>query len=272
MRTRTFGLDKDTIAFANRVYAGSGVKIFGTPLKQLNKFVVGIKRMGLWNSMVCWPMRSIHNAGTGSTVYSLGGLGVYNGTMVNGPTWSDSGIVLLNNTQSITYSPSIYIDMVNGGLNAAAVWSAYGQTVQLSDVLYFIVSSGSEFTYNATSGVGGGTTLRTQVRNVVSPGSSIYDASIFYEQLITANPSQNFFSAWSATRKLHVYNGVYNPVGTVTTTSPASGLYNIRSMGRGASSKARMSFVFVATATRDVDYAALYKLYRTILGNTLGLV
>jgi hypothetical protein len=92
MRTRTFGLDKDTTAFANRVYAGSDKKITGTPLKQLNKFVVGIKRLGLWNSMVAWPMRSIHNAGTGSTVYSLGGLGVYNGTMVNSPVWGLNGI------------------------------------------------------------------------------------------------------------------------------------------------------------------------------------
>ena len=42
--------------------------------------------------MVAWPMRSIHNAGTGSTVYSLGGLGVYNGIMTNSPTWGAKGI------------------------------------------------------------------------------------------------------------------------------------------------------------------------------------
>lgn len=90
-RTRTYGLDVDTIAYAARVKAGSGVTILPEPLKQLNKFIVGIKKLGLWNSMVCWPMRSIHNAGRGSTVYSLGGLGTFNGTLQNSPVWNSDG-------------------------------------------------------------------------------------------------------------------------------------------------------------------------------------
>jgi hypothetical protein len=36
-------------------------------------------------------MRSYQNAGTGSTVYSLGGLGRYDGTMINSPTWDKDG-------------------------------------------------------------------------------------------------------------------------------------------------------------------------------------
>jgi hypothetical protein len=58
----------------------------------INFFVKGIKRLGLWNDMVCWPLRSAQNAGTGSTAYSLGGLGAYNGTLVNGPTWGVDGV------------------------------------------------------------------------------------------------------------------------------------------------------------------------------------
>jgi len=58
----------------------------------INHFVKGIKRLGLWSDMVCWPLRSAQNAGTGSTAYSLGGLGAYNGTLVNGPTWGTNGI------------------------------------------------------------------------------------------------------------------------------------------------------------------------------------
>ena len=58
----------------------------------INHFVKGIKRLGLWDDMVCWPLRSAQNAGTGSTSYSLGGLGAYNGTLVNGPTWGADGV------------------------------------------------------------------------------------------------------------------------------------------------------------------------------------
>ena len=103
-RTRTYGLDVDTIAYAARVKAGSGVTILPEPLKQLNKFIVGIKKLGLWSSMVCWPMRSIHNAGTGTTVYSLGGLGTYNGTMTNSPTWGFNGV---------SFIASSYINVAN---------------------------------------------------------------------------------------------------------------------------------------------------------------
>ena len=104
-RIRTYGLDADTIAFAARVKTGSGKTILPENLKQLNKFIIGTKKLGLWNTMVCWPMRSVHNAGTGSTVYSLGGMGIYNGSMVNGPTWGNNGMAF-----PITNS---YIDALN---------------------------------------------------------------------------------------------------------------------------------------------------------------
>ena len=63
-----------------------------TDIENINAFVVGIKGLGLWDSVVCWPLRSTQNAGTGSTAYSLGGLGTYNGTLVNGPTWGGGGV------------------------------------------------------------------------------------------------------------------------------------------------------------------------------------
>jgi len=54
-------------------------------------FTRGIKSLGLWQNMVSWHMRSYQNAGTGSTVYSLGGLGIHNGTMVGSPVWNTNG-------------------------------------------------------------------------------------------------------------------------------------------------------------------------------------
>jgi hypothetical protein len=79
-------LDPDAVAFA----AASGA----TDVVNISKFVKGVKALGLWSSMVCWPMRSSQNAGSGTTVYSLGGLGSNNGTLVNGPTWGADGIIL----------------------------------------------------------------------------------------------------------------------------------------------------------------------------------
>jgi len=59
-------------------------------------FVRGMKSLGLWQNMVCWPLRSYQNAGTGSTVYSLGGLGVFNGATINSPAWGTNGITFGN--------------------------------------------------------------------------------------------------------------------------------------------------------------------------------
>jgi hypothetical protein len=62
------------------------------PRKQIRDFAAGVNDLGLWNSMVCWPLRSSQNYGSGATAFSLGGLGTFNGTLVNGPTWGVDGI------------------------------------------------------------------------------------------------------------------------------------------------------------------------------------
>ena len=84
LNTLARGYDADATAFA----AASGA----TDVSNLSAFVKGVKELGLWSNMVCWPLRSTQNAGTGTTAFSLGGLGTYNGTLVNGPTWTDSGV------------------------------------------------------------------------------------------------------------------------------------------------------------------------------------
>lgn len=75
-----------------------------TDTEGIDQFVKGVKNLGLWNSMVCWPLRSSQNAGTGTTAYSLGGLGTFNGTLVNGPAWAANGITYDGADDHITTS------------------------------------------------------------------------------------------------------------------------------------------------------------------------
>lgn len=65
--------------------------------KQINEFVRGVKNMGLWGNMTCWPLRANQNAGTGTIAYSLGS-DTKDGTLVNGPSWG-AGLVFNNATQ-----------------------------------------------------------------------------------------------------------------------------------------------------------------------------
>jgi hypothetical protein len=96
-------VDPDAAAFA----AASGA----TDVAALSAFVKGVKNLGLWESMVCWPLRSSQNAGTGTTAYSLGGLGTFNGTLVNGPTWGADGITFVNaSSQHILMGSQVFTD------------------------------------------------------------------------------------------------------------------------------------------------------------------
>lgn len=64
-------------------------------MRQIYNFTKEIKKLNLWNNMVCWPLRSTQNAGTGTIAYSLGGLGTYNGTLTSfgGSFWSADGVI-----------------------------------------------------------------------------------------------------------------------------------------------------------------------------------
>ena len=87
-----YKLDRDTKAYLKRM-AVDGIK---TPadIYSVNDFVVGLKDLNLWGNVVFWPLRANQNAGTGLTAYSLGGLGTYNGTLVNSPSWQANGITV----------------------------------------------------------------------------------------------------------------------------------------------------------------------------------
>jgi hypothetical protein len=71
-------------------------------------FIKGIKTLGLWNTFVCWPLRSGQNASTTLTAQSLGGLGTYNAALTNGgvSAWGLNGITASGAAGSYLYVPS----------------------------------------------------------------------------------------------------------------------------------------------------------------------
>jgi hypothetical protein len=118
--------------------------------QQISRFVTGVKDLGLWSSMVCWPLRSTQNAGTGTTAYSLGGLGTYNGTLVNSPSWGVNGITVTS-TATITDglgAPTFPASLIVAGRRVAgtggAQWEYVSNTVtrQLVKRMYANNSSG----------------------------------------------------------------------------------------------------------------------------------
>jgi len=58
-----------------------------------------LKAQSLWDYARFYPMKSAQNAGSGSTVYGLGGLTSNNMTLVNSPTWGSDGVTFNGSTQ-----------------------------------------------------------------------------------------------------------------------------------------------------------------------------
>jgi hypothetical protein len=79
--------DLDAVSYIGR----SGITNVSAQ-NDINEFVLAMKNVGLYNNMLCWPLRSTHGKGSGSIAYSLGGLGEYNGTIANSPTWGVDGL------------------------------------------------------------------------------------------------------------------------------------------------------------------------------------
>jgi hypothetical protein len=137
----------------------------------INNFVKGIKSLGLWNSMVCWPLRSSQNAGGGTTAFSLGGLGQFNGTLVNAPVWGDDGVsgFLQNSSRRIETSVGYNFSTQNS-IFACARKTAAGDlrlVGQSNETPLFVGTTEIRYFNGATAG-GTATHPGTNVRSTYS--------------------------------------------------------------------------------------------------------
>jgi hypothetical protein len=223
----------------------------------INFFVKGIKNLGLYNDMVCWPLRSAQNAGTGSTAYSLGGLGTYNGTLVNGPTWGVDGIdfaAATSQTKTDAFGlPTFPMSSIVVGRRVSG-------------------SGGAQWEYlSATSD----RSLSKRPYQNNSAGISI--SGVGYIMLVDTG-------AQTLTDNFEVVTGIV-PSATnseaeffINTTKPAQ-TAGATAWGAGASSSGSLQMTgdlvfrssFHATFTTAVNNAAVYSLYKSTLGQGLGL-
>lgn len=237
------------------------------------EFIKELKDLGFWNSMVCWPLRSSQNAGTGTTAYSLGGLGTFNGTLTNGPTWGTSGV------QSGGGNGSARINIplsIRTSINVGA--TLYGVATNASDDNYAI--------FNVADGVDGTPTypllLINQSSNpgvvpVVTRNGTRYFHSTrggaFPEgfssvaSVIRATSQANFRNATLIANETSL--NPMNPDSYVTVDTAA-----IAQRGNGLITGGGVicPFVFVSSQTfTDSQVTTLNTLYKTTLGVGLGL-
>lgn len=115
MNTKTYGLQNETRQYLRRLYS-YGRELRGEDINDIDEFIKGLKQLNLWNNCLVWPTASNLNVSFGSTVLNFGGLGLYNGLLINGGSWSPMGINFL--------LPGSYIS-TNFNMNNFNGWSIF---------------------------------------------------------------------------------------------------------------------------------------------------
>jgi hypothetical protein len=233
-----------------------------TAKAQINAFVKGVKDLGLYNSMVSWPLRSTQNSGTGTTAYSLGGLGAFDGTLTNGPTWGTDGITF----DGINDYISLPNNSFGTGSSAVSIWAFLKNN--LTVMRQVVLSTG-----NQNSG--------TNSFVLESPDSSLGNISgnIAFSQLngtisgVTTN--------WQSLLIGNTTFGFFgNNGGAVSQTTLANALNKLggnTAIGR-MDNPAQNYFNGIVGAVIRIDStpttslnSSIYTLYKTTLGTGLGL-
>ena len=228
---------------------------------QLFNFITGAKALGIWQSIVCWPLRLNQNIQTGSTVYSLGGFGSYPGTLVNTPTRELNGIYFQSlSGQYISTTLGTTVTAYNAGIFVSADTS---QTTT-SNVL---IANRDIYGNTDVKGLGiGVTTPAGTVRSRISDGTSLYSTAAGPE---AQTPNFSTYSIFSDGISTNFYqNGTYLAPSSVLTpvlSAPFTRNYLIGNNSFNSYYNGRIAFAMVAFG--PVNGTAFHNLYQSTLGS-----
>jgi hypothetical protein len=96
---RTYGIDLDVLAYNARIVAGGNQGLGPVGMRQVNQFVIGLKKIKLWDLVAnIFLLSSNQNAGTGTTLYGLkpNNDGIFKTSSSTRVEWSTNGINFYN--------------------------------------------------------------------------------------------------------------------------------------------------------------------------------
>ncbi len=235
--------DLDAVAYIGKV----GITDV-TAQNAINDFVLGTKNLGLWSNMVCWPLRSSQNAGTGTTAYSLGGYGTYNGTLVNSPSWGVDGIIFTSGSSQTINVPNITISQTD--IILATCQAATSGNLRVINAVWGADSAGIWAGFSGTYFWDCRSTAGTNNRQ---SGGTVPTSRIFTHGIASASGSSFFV------------NGTSILSNAVSSTNANLSSFKINSNGGNG------NIAFAMFSQSITGNASLYNLYKTTLGAGLGL-
>jgi hypothetical protein len=254
--TRGPGYDQDTLDFA----AASGA----TSLGPINAFVLRLKAEGLWGLIRAWPMLLGQNAGSGATVYGLGGLSGENGTLVNSPARQVGGI------QFIQASGQQMTVAITGYSGRYAVGGVFTPLTSGAANSCFIAVNGpsaadsTQINDGIGSGLGGG---HRQVAGstYISPSPQAFanGASFFVVQGWDLSTVRRMKDGSLSSAASPAFGGAISPL-RINARGDTGGV--------GANKRCAFAFRMANNASSAAEYEALRFLYKETLGSGLGLI
>jgi hypothetical protein len=272
VNSKSYGLQTETRQYLRRLYA-YGRELNLSDVADIDNFIKGLKQLGLWSNTVCWLLRSQQNLGTGTIALSLGGLGNYNGTLVNTVTWGSNGVQ--SGGVSLTSRINISTDIrrvINYGT------SIFGVVSNNNDDNYYIFqvadSNDGNPTYpsiavNQASGLGVVPVVtRNSVRYFQATRGGAYLAGFSsVAGVLRTNSQANFRNGTVISNEINL--GVINPDSQITVNAAfIAGRGNGAITGGGNTSP--ISLVSTVIFTNE-QISNLHLLYKTTIGKGLGL-
>lgn len=262
----------NVVAYQNNIRVlTSGTGVSQAESYNLGSFSLRIDHAVGWEHVVFWTLRSTQNAGAGTTVYSLGGLGTYNGTMVNGPTWGANGITV--GTSGFITALGLpemnqQVSMMFIGAGSGAAMNNFTHLLTLQGDTTWVANEIGIASLNSSSG------LQASLRNSRFATSA---SPVLTNPLASSTTFQGVGANISLTGNYQIHN---LGAGTSQTSAGAgsgtqivprmliNGRYDTSSITLGVAMTASAAFIFNSSA---VNLAAVFSLYKSTLGQGLGL-
>jgi hypothetical protein len=265
MYKRYYDIDVDAKAYANRIVKAGGR--IPSDIGSVSDFIKKLKINNLWNSMICWPLRSIHNAGSGTKAYSLGNIGTYDATLINGPVWRQDGILYDGVDDYVLTTYGANVDWANG-LSAFISFNSlnWSNKNQYATVMSNTISPYPYPTFELLGDLATGSTFQFGTNS---------STQVYYSSSSTLSNYTNYFLGFSnnaSISNIYINNSLYTSLsaGKLGTSTNNINIGRSPAFGRYSAIVASFAVIFTRGLTSD-ESSTFYSIYKTTIGKGLNL-
>ena len=279
--SKSYGLQNETRQYLRRLYA-YGRELNLSDVADIDNFIKGLKQFNLLQNIIVYPLRSQYNLGSGANVLSFGGIGKFDGLMINGPSWGLSGINFTAASTQYIRIPNFLNNPVVAGFSMICLhqpdFTTTGRALLGNDGAT-ATTRGMRINVQVHSYITGTGVANTLYATFNSSNTTVGDSSTAtFTNFNTGSMHVNYISYGGGNILRCALN---QTTGFVNTYLPFFGNTSFNTMGIGARNGATgtgdyfqgtMALMMIANRPiSPVEYLNIYDLIKTTIGKGLSL-